>query len=49
VLKAKQFMGEHLPAPAAASDDADSSPEAELAAAHPSVFHPLHTIRPEVE
>jgi uncharacterized protein (UPF0276 family) len=50
VLKAKQFMGEHLPAPAATAEAAaDNNPEAELAAAHPSVFHPLHTIRPEVE
>jgi len=43
VLKAKRFMGEHL------EPEAAPEPEPALAAAHETVFHPLHRILPEVE
>ena len=43
------FMGEHLPTRQQLPEAAGAAAEAALAAAHPSVFHPLHTIRPEVE
>ncbi len=45
VLKARQFMDDHLPQPAPAGDEEVPEP----AAAGASVFHPLHHIRPEVE
>jgi uncharacterized protein len=41
VLKAKRFMGERLPRP----EDAEPA----VVEAGAGVFHPLHTIRPEVE
>ena len=47
VLKAKQFMGEHLPVPAATRAEAEAEPV--LVGAGETVFHPLHTIVPEVE
>jgi uncharacterized protein len=45
VLKAKQFMGEHLRRPEPAAEEEVPEP----AAAGANVFHPLHHIRPEVE
>jgi len=47
VLKAKQFMDEHLAVPAATP--AEPAAEAALVGAGETVFHPLHTIVPEVE
>jgi uncharacterized protein len=47
VLKAKQFMDEHLADPESSPAEADSEPA--LVGAGETVFHPLHTIVPEVE